>query len=294
MYGQQPVTHDALSEPNADMALYTLTNLQVVKDQFGQTAFSVDYQCIRNGVEKNLDFFDPIRVAGRTDKGDFEDHLIAVEKIGQSGTIQVRFPAAGPLDKGIEIYFLTTRVRTHLARRFLVSNSVIHGSMKSTLPTITVEKPEINSVPKPASESKPVEPLQVLPAEVPAGYSRVEFSTFLIPGTPVMYARDGKWQPGELVDKDGDLMTVLPSNGSRVFRFQDARWVAVDDEILAQVQEDANACTSNVFVSPESSLVLNDAVAAKGKDITKGMPLLFEEDERWCQGVFIQANDMMR
>ncbi len=290
--GQGRFDRDELFEASEDDPFFTLSNLRIEKNEKGRVDVLIDYRCTRLG-KAGLDgpFF-RVEATERTDKEEFRTTVDPFQKFGQSGTIRIITHGLVKPDEGVEYYLYMNAGHGHFGPRILVSDSIKRGTMNSTVSASPREKPGPRGPDGKTIESKPPEPPQVLPEKVPSGHTRVEFATFLIPGTPVLYAHDGNWNPAKVVAKDGDFVTVLPSIGIRVVRFRDPGWVAVADDVLAKVQEDSNAYSSNLFVLPGGALALDDAVAAQGKDISKGMPLFYEKNETWCKGYFVKSNNM--
>jgi hypothetical protein len=187
--------------------------------------------------------------------------------------------------KGIEVYvYKFVSDPKSQVNRLLISNPVRVGSLESNLavkpwdeikdslpPTFLLSlglrgepnRPKENGA---ATNGVPIDsvPKDVLPEDVPDGYARTEFSTYLTPGTPIMYAKYGNWLPGVVVEKNGDITLICTQGNLEILRFRDPNWIVVADDVREKVQQKDNPYTLDVLVMPGARFALRDAVPAKG------------------------------
>lgn len=136
------------------------------------------------------------------------------------------------------------------------------------------------------------------PETVPAGYTRADDSTQLVPGAPVLVGVVGEWVPAKVVSltsssfvkvlRDGQQsLSTMPRNG----------WIAIADQTTDQIRSNPSQFSINVRTLPDGNLLLADDVKAITEAMPSGLlslpagtPLMLEEYSRW-EDVFFLSSD---
>jgi hypothetical protein len=302
--GQFPTRDFDLLEPVDDLPLYTLSNPRIEKDHFERYQYVLDYQKTREGKIDRHRMMGSIKVIARSQEKNYELNYSIFETFDSSGTLTLSAEGIPGLRKA-EVFFVFEAGFTSESGRQLISNPIVVDGTSSVSARPMNER-EIKGWEKqknlrqlriagfnapqsdPSPKSKAPPPKNELPSELPEGYSAIDFDTYLVPGTPVVYAHFGNWLPGELIQKDGEFMTVGAKVNLQIFRFRNPQWVMVEDEVLAKVQTEPEKYKASYHMGGQYAL--RNAVSARGIKLIRGMPLLREVNGGWSEVVFLRSN----
>lgn len=273
-----------------DSVFYELSNMRVEKGVVAdQIAF--DYKRTREGKGT-------VTLAARTDDGPINIRGFGF-RIEATGTIRLedrfaRMRSAlhpGRSEFGVEFYFTAQSDSSFSRNSYLASNSVTYGTMNTR---VQARPPSAEELAAKELERKS----KVPPETVPAGYTRSDASTLLVPGAPVLVGVAGEWVPAKVVSltsssfvkvlRDGQQsLSSLPRNG----------WLAIADQTTNQIRSNPSQFSINVRTLPDGNLLLADDVKTISEAMPSGLlslpagtPLMLEKYSRW-EDVFFLSSD---
>lgn len=283
------LAQDLVQAPD-DSVLYELSNLRVEKGVVAdQIAF--DYKRTREGKGK-------VRLAARTDDGPI--NIAGIDfGIEATGTIRMedRFARMrsvlnqGRDDYGVEFYFAAQDDSMLTRESLLVSNSVTYGTVNTR---VQARPPSAEEMAAKDFERK----LKFPPESVPAGYSRADASTVLVPGAPVLCGFAGQWVPARFVSlANASMVKVLRDGEKRVSLLQRDGWLAISEQTVRDIRSDPDQFSIDIRTLPGGDLLLDDDVQALSKalpsgslSLPAGTPLMLEKYSQW-QDVFFLGSD---
>lgn len=273
-----------------DSVFYELSNMRVEKGVVAdQIAF--DYKRIREGKGTVI-------LAARTDDGPIRIGGFGI-RIEATGTIRLedrfaRMRSAlnpGRSEFGVEFYFTTQAGSMFAGNSYLVSNSVTYGTMNT----------RVQARPPSAEElaAKELERKSKIPPEtVPAGYTRSDATTQLVPGAPVLVGAAGEWVPAKVVSlRSSAFVRVLRDGQQSLSTVSRDGWIAISDETAGQIRSNPSQFSIDVRTLPDGNVLLPDDVKSISEAMPSGLlslpagtPLMLEKHSRW-EDVFFLSSD---
>ncbi len=280
---------DLVQAPD-DFVFYELSNMRVERSVVGeQIAF--DYKRVREGKGT-------VMLAARTDDGPISIRGFGL-RIEATGTIRLedRFARVrsalnpGRSEFGVEFFF-TAHSDTMFSRdRYLVSNSVTYGTMNTR---VQARPPSAEELAAKERERK----AKIPPETVPAGYTRSDATTPLVPGAPVLIGVVGEWVPAKVVSlRSSSFVRVLPDGRQALSTVSRDGWIAIADQTIDQIRSDPGQFSLNVRTLPDGNALLPDDVKSISEAMPSGLlslpagtPLMLEKHSRW-EDVFFLSSD---
>lgn len=274
-----------LINPPKDMSAYELSNLRTEKGVFGEE-IAFDYKRTRDGKGRP-------QLAARTDTGSSRIMGLPIS-IEATGTIRLRdiFSRSrsvlmGGREFGIEFYIVADQPPGFgVPKRFLVSNSVVHGKMNTRVQSRAATAEELKEIEMQRIASVP-------PETVPEGYVRVAVATPLVAGAPILYGTVGQWKPATVVDVSSpSVIRFQPEDSKKIQSLARQDWTAVSEATLKEIEADPSQFSSDVRLLPGGSLVLDEGMQPldSAMELLTGTPLLREQGGQW-QDLYLISSD---
>ena len=283
-----PCAAEDLIQPHEGIIRYQLSNLRVDKGITGDE-IAFDYRRTREGSGRP-------RLVARTDQGASQILGLPI-RIEESGTIRLRDMFArtrailnrGRDDFGIEFYFVVDDDSAFgTARRYLVSNSVKHGTMSTVVKARPMTQQELAELERDRKAKLP-------PENVPAGYVRGTHETPLVPGAPLLFGSIGEWIPGVVVElRSSQYVRIKPDDANQIRTVKRQDWVAVSQQTLQQIRSNPGQFSVNIRTLPGGDLVLDDDMQTldSAMNLLKGTPLLREQRGSWVDVYLISSDNV--
>lgn len=288
----QSANAQILVEASEDAPFYKLSNLQVTNGLFGEV-ISFDYTRKREGTG-------PVYLAGRSDTG-----IVRItgysDPINKSGTIRLEdrhsglrgILSRGHGSGGIEFYFVTggppfTWGLTANGKRYLVSNTIRHGTMNTKIAPRKLTKKDRQEAALARKKRLPAE-------DLPDGYTRGTASTPLVPGAPVLFSRLGEWAAGTVAAKPtAGTVKVKPDDSLVLVKMALEDWIAVSEEVAEQIRSQPHKFEFDFRTLPDGNLILAEGVHPlnDATQLVKGTPLLIEQYSQWVEAHFLSSDNV--
>ncbi|MCA9094868.1 MAG: hypothetical protein KDA68_15385, partial [Planctomycetaceae bacterium] len=128
----------------------------------------------------------------------------------------------------------------------------------------------------------------------PAGYSVATAATKLIPGMPILEASTHDWLPSEVLDVRSNGKVLINSNNLYGTRCENEReWIAVQDSVLRDAQENPGKFTPSVRLLPDGNIAVPEGYVAidGGTKLYPGTVVEWEYGGRWRQYLISEVLD---